>query len=253
MENTKLENAKIKKVNIHKNHRQRLREELLLNGFNTSEHRVLEYILFDCHTQKDMNPLAHKLIDKFGSFKNVLEASYSDLIKVDGVGDITAKHLTSIIPIFNYYNHQKLNCIKTKIQTKKDYVNYFKTKINDLSQESLLVIALSSNFEVKSSKIITTGTDTQVKLNPMEILSFLNENKTNKTILMHNHPSGDPTPSFSDIENTKEILKTFNLIGIELIDHIIVANSGYYSFNEQNKIEEFISELQKSPYFKKKD
>ena len=98
-----------KKVNVHKFHRQRLRDELILNGFNTSEHKVLEYLLFLCHAQKDVNPLSHELINKFGSFKNVLEASYSDLIKIKDVGDVTAKILTSIVPIFNYYNNQKLN------------------------------------------------------------------------------------------------------------------------------------------------
>lgn len=237
-----------KKVNVHKFHRQRLRDELILNGFNTSEHKVLEYLLFLCHAQKDVNPLSHELINKFGSFKNVLEASYSDLIKIKDVGDVTAKILTSIVPIFNYYNNQKLNLIKTKMQTRKDYVNYFNAKVKDLSHESLLLIALNDKYEVKNSKVLKIGNDTKVEIDYIDIITFLANNSSNKAVLMHNHPSGNSTPSDADIKNTKEIMKSLGVVGLEIIDHVIVSNSGYYSFAEQNKIDEFVEDLRKNRF-----
>ena len=206
MINKNKDSDKEKVVNIHKFHRRRLREELLLNGFNTSEHRVLEYLLFNCHTQKDTNPLAHKLINKFGSFKNVLEASYNDLIKIEGVGETTAYYLSSMLKIFEYYNNQKLNEMKVKIQTRKEYADYFNLKVTNTNQESLLAIALNSKRELIDSKIIRTGSEIQVSVDYMEILTFLNKHNSKSVFLIHNHPSGDSTPSPSDLLNTKEIL-----------------------------------------------
>lgn len=242
-----------KKENIHKDHRKRLRNELLQNGFNASEHRVLEYLLFCCHAQKDVNPLAHKLIDKFGSFKNVLEASYSDLIKIPDVGEITAHFLTSLLPVFAYYNHQKSNTLKTRMQTRKDFVDYFNLKILDKEYESLFVIAVNAKYEILDSKIIRSGKENEVEIDYMDIVTFIGNSKAKRVVVMHNHPSGDATPSGSDIKNTKELLKRLNIVGVDLIDHIIVANSGYYSFVENNKIDEFIAELETNPFFIKKD
>lgn len=239
-----------KQENIHKYHRRRLREELLLNGFNTSEHKVLEYLLFYCHAQKDTNPLAHKLINKFGSFKNVLEAGYSDLIKIDGVGETTAHYLSSIVKIFDYYNNQKLNEMNTKIQTRKDYAEYFNLKISNLKQESLLAIALNSKRELIASKVIRTGSELEVNIDYMEIITFLNQHKCKTVILMHNHPSGNSTPSSSDLISTKELYIKLALLQIVLVDHMIISSSGYYSFDEDGLIEQYELELKKNPFFK---
>ena len=123
-------------------------------NFNVvNEHKLLEYLLFHCNAQKDVNPLAHKLINTFGSFSNVLEASFNELLKVDGVGEITACFLHSLLPIYNFYKDQKANS-KVKISTSKDYANYFSERLKTESSEKLLLILLNDKYEVIKNMII---------------------------------------------------------------------------------------------------
>ena len=226
--------------NIHKDHRKRLRKELLDCGFNVSnEHRLLEFILFHCYSQIDTNPIAHNLINTFGSLANVLEASYSELIKVKGVGHNTATFLTSLLPIFNYYKNQKTNA-KCKITTTKDYVNYFGERIKHENEEKILLIFLNNKYEVFKNVIVSFGDENSVEVKTNLIVNATLSNNTDKIIAMHNHPSGNPTPSSEDLFTTENLFYKLKVLNINLLDHIIVSTNGYYSFKEAGLIEKYI-------------
>ncbi|MGN1223145.1 MAG: RadC family protein [Christensenellales bacterium] len=239
----KADNNIVKNDNIHKNHRQRLRAELRNCGFfPVNEHKNLEYLLFCCYAQKDTNPIAHRLIERFGSFSNVLEASIKDLMKVEGVGYNTAFFISSLLPIFEYYKKQKINC-KLKISTTKNYVEHFGSKIVNENNEKVIAILLNNKYEIIKSVILQSGDDHEVGLDFNELFSLMTTNNCDKLVLMHNHPSGNPNPSCEDISNTEDLFAKLCLFNKSLVDHIIVASSGFYSFKEKGRMEEFENNL----------
>lgn len=241
------ENKQEKNENLHKNHRNRLRKELLSTNFQVvNEHKLLEFMLFKCYQQIDTNPLAHRLINTFGSFANVLEASYNDLLKVEGIGPNTAADLVSYLPIFNFYKNQKANG-KSKLTTTKDFVNHFAERLKNSAEEQILAILLNEKYDIKKNDIINLGTENSVEMNGLKIAKFAIENESNKIIIMHNHPSGNPNPSSQDFTTTESLIKTLGLLKISLLDHIIVASSGYFSFKEAGLIDEYMERNRINP------
>lgn len=232
--------------NIHKGHRSRLRNELYANNFtNVSEHKILEYLLFHCNAQKDTNPLAHDLINHFGSLRNVLEANVKDLMKVQGVGEVSAYFLASIIPIMNYINLQKSKG-KIKTETASEIVKVYADQIRYNSSEKFLMIALNNKYEAISSRILDVkGFENCVNVNFQECYRYLTSQQCSKLIIMHNHPSDIPQPSPNDIINTKNLVQYLQLLGITLVEHIIVTKDNFYSFRDNGFIDEFYKAFKK--------
>lgn len=224
------------KINIHKDHRKRMREEIRKNGFrNMSPHRVLETMLFSSNARKDVNPLAHKLIETFGSFANVLEASYEDLMKVEGVGEVTATYLSSFLHYVEYYKADKAN-IRVKLETSKQFTSYFADLFKDSYTEKLVIICINNKFEAVNSVILNEGDDTSVEVSFPKIYEALQKSRCDNVVLMHNHPSGNATPSGNDIQNTKLLATKLAVFGKKLVDHIIVSSNSYFSFKDNDLI-----------------
>lgn len=226
----------MEKENIHKNHRKRMREEIRRNGFkNMSPHRVLETMLFNSNARKDVNPLAHKLIETFGSFANVLEASYEDLMKVEGVGEATATNLSLFLNYVEYYKNDKAN-IKIKLENSIQFASHFADLFKDCEKEKLVVIPVNKNYEAVCSMVLGEGDDSSVEVSFPKIYEILNKNNCDRVVIMHNHPSGSAMPSDNDKANTELLATKLGLFGKRLLDHIIVASNCYYSFKDNNLI-----------------
>lgn len=199
------------------------------------EHEVLELLLFGAIARKNTNPLAHDLINKFGSFKGVLDADIRDLLKVKGVGEDTASYLALFPLLFEYYN-------KNKWGDRPQLVNsaacglYVVDNIGNKNDEVFMLICLDTQRKVISTPMFIDGGRNETGLDLRKIVEETIKNKAVSIILSHNHPSGSLIPSHNDILATQEIIKILEPMNIMVIDHIIAAGDKYISFTEKGII-----------------
>lgn len=225
--------------NIHKGHRERLREEMLACNFHpVHSYKVMEYLLTKVFAQKDVNPLAHELINHFGSFSNVLEARREDLLKINGMGENASTFIYSLTKIFDYYLQEKAK-LNLKVDSPRKYYEGFGKLIANEKVEKLMLIVLNDKCEAKKCVYLSTGSDNEVGFDPLNIYDVArNENCTN-IVLIHNHPSGNASPSPADITNTAKLVKELKLFKLKLKDHMIVSSNGYYSFQTEGELDKF--------------
>lgn len=236
MENIEKKN-KNSQNNVHKNHRQRVRAEMRNIQYNTlDDYRLLEYLLFNVHSRKDTNPIAHNLINTFGNFANVLEASYNQLIQVKDVGERTATYIKGIIPMFERYTSQKATA-KEKVTTTQDYVKHYGEIIKYSQVENLAIIALNNRYEACKFIKLEVGENDNVEVKFNNVYNALKDSEYKKAIIMHNHPSGNPKPSPEDFSTTSTIKLRMKILGIDIVDSIIVSTNGFYSFKDSGVLD----------------
>ena len=236
-----------KYVNIHSGHRARLRNNLVSNRWeNFDEHQILEYILSIVIPRKDTNPIAHELINSFGSLANVLDASVDDLKTVKGIGDVAATFLSSIPSIFKHYKMSKL-IKKPELSSPSRIFEYYGSVFNHMASEEFHILCLDQQNMLIVKKVLAMGSNNEVAFSLKSITETAVRSKASAVVLVHNHPNGDTTPSPEDIEMTKQIY--FNLIfnRILVLDHIIVGKNDneYYSFKNAGLIDQFGMEAEK--------
>lgn len=230
-----------KNKNIHAGHRKRLRQELFNIDFTTaSEVRVLESLLFATNEQKDVNPLAHALLDKFGSIVGVLEASPSELMKVNGVGEATVYHLSSFLKVFKLYNLKRIQD-RVRVNTSSEIIKHFSPLIIHERVEKCVVLIIDDNYEVKSKKIIElSNSASKIEVDFNECFSLFASSGNCKFIaLLHNHPSGSAFPSLNDNYLTETFYARFKVLGKTLLDHVIVSSNGSFSYKDMGLIDSF--------------
>ena len=235
-------------INLHKGHRERLRKELLACNFQVENpHKLLEFMLFHCNAQKDTNDLAHKLINKFGSFNGVLEASMKDLQKVEGVGEVTAYFLKSFLPIMQYYNNHKVESNKAKTFINPfEFASHYFEKLKYETKEILMVVGFDENYKVKELIRHTNNKVNFVEFDFNEIFSALCESNYNKFALIHNHPTGNTNPSAQDERTTKDIFIKAKLVEKDLVEHLIVGRDSYFSYALSDRFSQWKSLLDKT-------
>ncbi|MBQ4100857.1 MAG: RadC family protein [Oscillospiraceae bacterium] len=215
--------------NYHDGHRKRLKQRFINEGIEQfQQHEVLELLLFFVIPRKDTNLIAHKLIDKFGDLAGVFDASYEELIKVEGVGQATAVFIKAIPAFSMAYldtKHKEGIILNTIEKTGKYLLPKFIGKTNEV----VYLICLDSKGKVLKSKTIIEGSvnasQVSIRIIAEEALSC----GAVSVVLAHNHPSGLAIPSETDIKTTGEISKALKMLGIKLLDHIIVADNDYIS------------------------
>lgn len=224
----KQNNDGVKKAEPHKNHRQRLKNRFLKDGFESFEpHNVLEFLLFFAIGRKDTNEIAHALIKRFGSVAGVLNASMEDLQSVEGIGEHSALFLHMLPQLFSYYVEDKIH--EESITDQKTLFNYVSSKFWGLDHERVILISLNARLKVIAADVITVGSTTKASLEATQILEAAIKRRSKLVVLAHNHPQGYATPSMEDVAATKSIMKVLRVSGISLIDHIIYAPNGIMS------------------------
>lgn len=153
----------------------------------------------------------------------------NNLTKIKGIGEVKAITLLAAIELgrrtVSFKEDRKISITSAKI-----IYELFKYEIGSLTQENLIAIFLNTKKQIILSKTIFIGTINKIIVHPREIYHEAIKNCAASIILVHNHPSGDPTPSKEDINFTNEIISSGKIIGIPVIDHIIIGNNRYYSF-----------------------
>lgn len=225
--------------NIHKGHRERLRNQLLKGGIdNFSDYQIVEMLLAFTIPYKDTNPLAHRLLDEFGSLANILDAQPDELCKISGIGTKTATFLTSLPDVFRVYKISKSQNNESLNSPKLAY-EYFESRIPIIKDEMFYYACLdNSNHVIKFSQFGRGGIS-HINVNIRDFTNEILKVPTCGVIICHTHTSGQPRPSFNDIEFTKKLLASLRLLGISLLEHIILSPSGFYSFCNARLIDEF--------------
>lgn len=223
-------NNSIRDTNYNIGHRQRLISRLKNNGHESLEdYEIVEMMLFLIFKRKDTKPLAKMLLQKFGSLDRIISASKNDLLEIKGLGESSYNSIKIIEAILK-------SCLKHKIIKKdviknfQDIINYCNINMKNIRNEELRVIFIDGINQIIDDKIVRKGDSDSIDIYPKEILKICLEIESRGIILIHNHPSGDPTPSISDIRHTEKIKESCNIINVKLLDHIIIGNGRYISF-----------------------
>lgn len=211
-------------------HRDRLRQKTLSFGSDAlQDYELLEMLLTYAIPRKDVKPLAKELIQKFGSFASVLNASAEELKKINGIKDNSAALIITV-------RGCALRMAKNQFSTGsviKDWdslIKYCQMDMGQKKNECLRIIFLDSRSQLIKDEILQKGTISQTPVYPREIAKRALELGAASIVMVHNHPACDMRPSKNDIQMTKAVQNALIALDISLIDHIIISKSGYISF-----------------------
>jgi DNA repair protein RadC len=226
---------------MHEGHRERLISKLIEGNTLLSDHEVLEILLFYSIPRKNVNELAHKLINTFGSLENCLTADYNTLLSIDGVGHKTAAFLVTIGEIQSRINNsnKKLPEIFSFDSCKQLLINSFR----GLQEEKFGALFLDKQGKIIFRKFFSSHSDREVSVDVAELLKGTLTRKPHGVILCHNHTSGNPTPSDIDDKSTRKIYTVLKLNDIALLDHIIIANDKAYSYRVYDRLDPIMKKV----------
>ena len=216
-------------MSIHDGHRQRLKERFRTEGLdNFSDIQVLELLLFYCIPRKDTNPIAHALLDRFGSLSQVLDAPIAELAKVPGMGENAATFLSLTTAVGRYYQVDRaMNVdILTSVEKCGQYlVPFFYGRRN----ETVFLLCLDAKCKVLCCNEIGEGSVNSAGVPIRRIVEAALGVNATTVILAHNHPSGIALPSGEDVQTTQRVAAALSTVDIVLADHIIVADDDFVS------------------------
>ena len=212
---------------MHENHRDRLKNRFLTESLDTFEpHNVLELLLFYSIPQKDTNETAHRLIERFGSLSDVLDAPFEELIQVPGIKEHSATLLKLIPALSRRYMLDKHHGDEPLSSTEK-IGQYFVDKYFGINVETVYLLLLDNKFDVIDCVKIHEGSVSSAAITLRRLVELALYRRASMVVLAHNHPSGVPIPSSEDIYTTREIKKAFDLLEIKMLGHILVAGEKY--------------------------
>src|SRR5215510_13705043 len=210
-------------------HRARLRQRFLEAGSEAvSDYELLELILFRAIPQRDVKPLAKDLIAKFGSFAEVIAAPPLRLAEVKGLGDAAIAELKIVQAAASRLAHGAVKK-RTALASWSSVLDYCRTAQAFADKEQFRILFLDKRNKLIADEVQQTGTVDHTPVYPREVVKRALELSATAIILVHNHPSGDPTPARADIDMTKAIVEVAKPLGIAVHDHLIVGKDGHAS------------------------
>ena len=214
-------------------HRDRLRERLREGGEDAlPDYELLELLLFAIIPRQDTKPLAKRLLDEFdGNFAALLAASRERLKQIPGVGEAVADHI-ALIRTFLARSAKQKAVVRETLSSWNALVDYCTKKMANEINEQFRVLFLDRKNKLLKDEIHGRGTVDHTPVYTREVVKRALELGASAIILVHNHPSGDPTPSRSDIEMTKEIVEAARLLGVSVHDHLIIGKDRHASLKQ---------------------
>ena len=210
-------------------HRERLRERFHAAGPDAlSDYELLELALFPALPRRDTKPLAKSLLKTFGSFAEVIHAPVARLREIDGIGDASINQLKLIAAAVSRVAKGEVKQ-RTALSSWNDVIDYCRTSMAFADKEQFRLLFLDKRNRLIADEVQQTGTVDHTPVYPREVIKRALELSATALILVHNHPSGDPTPSQADIQMTKAIIEIATPLGISVHDHIIVGRNGHSS------------------------
>lgn len=225
----------------HAGHRERLRERARGGGLtHLPDYELLELFLFRSQPQGDVKPIAKALLARFRSLSAVLAASVEELMTVraedsrgrmKGVGAETALDLAALHEVSRRVAREPA-ARRTVISSWTALVAYVRVALQHEAREQFRVLYLDRKNQLILDEVLNRGTVDHAPVYPREVVRRALEVSASAIILVHNHPSGDPTPSRADIQMTKQVVEAARSLGVEVHDHLIVGREGVSSFRQ---------------------
>ncbi len=217
-------------------HRTRLRNKLLSRGTSAlDDYELLETLLFAFIPRRDVKPIAKTLLARFGSVSGVLAADPSDLRRVSGVGETAAAYLKTVAELQGRASKETL-ASGPVISSWDALLSYVRGQLQHEGREQFRVLFLDRKNQLIADEILGLGTVDHAPVYPREIARRALELQASSLILVHNHPSGDPTPSRADIEVTREIIDALVSLEITVHDHLIAGKNAVTSMKSAGLI-----------------
>lgn len=211
-------------------HRERLRDRFRDAGPDAlSDYELLEMVLFRALPRRDVKPLAKSLITKFGSFAEVVHAPELRLKEISGLGDSAITEIKLIAATASRVARGQINTQKTVLSSWSSVIEYCRAAMAFADKEQFRILFLDKRNQLIADELQQVGTIDHTPVYPREVVKRALELSATAIILVHNHPSGDPTPSTADVQMTKSIMSIASPLGISVHDHIIVGKSGHAS------------------------
>lgn len=235
-------------IELAKGHRQRLKNKFKISKNSLEDYELLEMLLFYVFARKDTKPIAKKLMIKFNNnLDNVINADVEQLKEVNGIGDGVINLFKLIQEINCRILRKNINVVGiNNINTSNDEIklnnleavkNYCKNKIGNLLKEEVLVLFLNNKCNLVAEEVIGMGSTNETKLCNSLIVTKAVSNASSKIVLVHNHPTGDATPSVNDIVLTKHLKNLLSNFGIILLEHIVVSKNNAVGIIESGMLD----------------
>lgn len=224
----------------HDGHRQRLRERFARGGIPAlSDYEVIELMLTLCIPRIDVKPIAKDLVKEFGNLRGILDADRAKLMKVRGIGGSAAACVGFIKSLITLYHREELEIPQVEIPTIDKLIKYFKSKISAEPREVVEMVCLDSNLKIvpEGDVRICEGSVNNANADIRKIIETAIRLGAASIAIAHNHPGGDPRPSFDDIRFTKKLSDACRPINLSLIEHIIVGRNSCYSFRRSGEFD----------------
>lgn len=211
-------------------HRRRLRQRFLEGGGDAlPDYELLELLLFFANTRADMKPIAKALLKRFGSFADVIAAEPRQLMAVKGVGEGAVAALKTVQAAAQRLVREEAMA-RPVLTSWQSVLDYCRAAMAHEAREQFRLLFLNRKNMLIGDEVQQKGTIDQTAVYPREVVKRALELGASAIIMVHNHPSGDPTPSKTDIEMTREVRDAGAKLGIALHDHLIVSRHGTASF-----------------------
>lgn len=208
------------------------REKLSKFGLSSLSSAELIMILLGSGTKYiGVNEVALSLMKKFEDLKTLAQQPPEILRTINGIGEVKAINLSVAFELGRRAAMESLNLDNEKFDSPEIIGGYFMNMLRDKTQEELWVVALNTQKGKIKQGMMFKGTQDSIRVSPREVFAFALENNAHSIVLVHNHPSGSTNPSEHDKIFTQKVAKLGKLLEIELLDHIIVSGTGFFSFH----------------------
>mgnify|MGYP000361649410 CR=1 FL=1 len=216
-------------MGVHDDHRRRVYERFLREGLaGFEEHNAMEFLLFLARPRGDTNPLAHALIDRFGSLSAVLDAPIEELERVPGVGHSSAVALKFIPQMCAYYLENKTSHKVPLTSVEEASAFFYARNFFARTQEAFYMAAVDDRRVLLRCVLISEGSANATAVSVAKVVSEALKCGATGVMLAHNHPRGITLPSSSDMAVTREIYRALRLVNIQLVEHLILRTMNFF-------------------------
>jgi DNA repair protein radc len=227
------------RMESQKGHRKRLRERFIISGLSGfHDYEIVELLLTLGTPRKDCKEQAKEALRNFKTLRGVLEAPVDELQGIEGIGPHSAFGIKLVQEVAREFLKEKI-LEKPICESSKEIFDYLYHSMRDLKKEVFKVIFLDGKNRIIEIEDLFEGTLNTSSVYPREIIKNAIRNNALSLIFVHNHPSGDPKPSQSDKDITRDLVFAGNLLQIKALDHIIIGDNRYFSFADEGLIEEY--------------
>lgn len=221
--------------NVHGGHRERLKNRFLKEGLeHFDEHQVLELLLFYCIPRQDTNPIAHALLEHFGSLSQVMEAPPSELKKVAGMGEASATFLSLLNAFDRYYQVNRASSLVI-LNTLEQCGRYLMPFFYGRRNETVYLLCLDAKCKVLCCKEVGEGSVNSAAVPIRRVVEMALGANATSVVLAHNHPSGLAVPSNEDQLTTRQLAIALAAVDITLVDHMIMADDEFVSLRQSGR------------------